>query len=395
MRRYRRPMAITARFIDIARQRRGVMLTAGGVSLFALAAFLYSGTGQTQPQAVAPPPVPVHVAAAERRDVAHLIEAVGTVESLQDVVVRSQVDGILTRLYFAEGDFVRRGQLLATIDDRAQRAALAATQAQLARDSAQLRAAELDLSRYQALVQRNAISQQQLDQQRAQADQLRAAVQLARANVDTARVNLSFTRIVSPASGRVGIRRVDQGNLVRAGDAEGIVSVAQVNPISIVFPVPQAQLDGVRASAREAAGAMVEAYDRDGNARLGNGRIAAFDNALDARTGTARVRALFENGAERLAPGAFVSVRMRTGFTPNAVVLPAAAVRPGLQGHFVYRVRNRTVQRVPVTLGYANDEIAVIARGIAPGDAVVTDGFSRLRDGAPITVARQVAQAGR
>lgn len=395
MRRYRRPMAITVRFIDIVRQRRGVMLTTGGIGIFALAAFLYSGTGQTQQQTAAPPPVPVHIAAAERRDVAHMIEAVGTVESLQDVVVRSQVDGILTRLHFAEGDFVRRGQLLATIDDRAQRAALAAAEAQLARDSAQLRAAELDLSRYQALVQRNAISQQQLDQQRAQADQLRAAVQLARANVDTARVNLSFTRIVSPVSGRVGIRRVDQGNLVRAGDAEGIVSVAQVNPISIVFPVPQAQLDGVRASARETAGAVVEAYDRDGSARLGNGRIAAFDNALDAQTGTARVRALFENGAERLAPGAFVSVRMRTGSTPNAVVLPAAAVRPGLQGHFVYRVRNGAAQRVPITLGYANDEIAVIARGIAPGEAVVTDGFSRLRDGSRIAVARQVAEARR
>lgn len=388
-------MAMIARFIDITSRRRRLMFAAGGIGILGVAGVFYSGTGQTQPQAAAPPPVPVRITTAERRDVPHTIDAVGTVESLQDVVVRAQADGILTRLYFAEGDFVRRGQLLATIDDRAQQAALAAAQAQLARDAAQLRAAELDLSRYQALVQRNAISQQQHDQQRAQTDQLRAAVQLARANVDTARVNLSFTRIVSPASGRVGIRRVDQGNLVRMGDADGIVSVAQVNPISIVFPVPQAQLDGVRASARDAAGAVVEAYDREGSARIGSGRIAAFDNMLDARTGTARVRALFENHAERLAPGAFVSVRMRTGFTPNAVVLPAASARPGLEGHFVYRVRNGTAQRVPITLGYSNDEIAVVARGVAPGDAIVTDGFSRLRDGASVATARQTAQAGR
>lgn len=388
-------MAMIARFIDITSRRRRLMFAAGGIGILGVAGVFYSGTGQTQPQAAAPSPVPVRITTAERRDVPHTIDAVGTVESLQDVVVRAQADGILTRLYFAEGDFVRRGQLLATIDDRAQQAALAAAQAQLARDAAQLRAAELDLSRYQALVQRNAISQQQHDQQRAQTDQLRAAVQLARANVDTARVNLSFTRIVSPASGRVGIRRVDQGNLVRTSDADGIVSVAQVNPISIVFPVPQAQLDGVRASARDAAGAVVEAYDREGSARIGSGRIAAFDNMLDARTGTARVRALFENHAERLAPGAFVSVRMRTGFTPNAVVLPAASARPGLEGHFVYRVRNGTAQRVPITLGYSNDAIAVVARGVAPGDAIVTDGFSRLRDGAAVAVARQTAQAGR
>lgn len=388
-------MAITARLIDTVRERRGLLFVGGCVGILGLAGVLYSGPGQTQQQAAPPPPVPIRIATAERRDVPHMIEAVGAVESLQDVVVRAQVDGILTRLYFAEGDFVRRGQLLATIDDRAQRAALAAAEAQLARDAAQLRAAELDLSRYEALVQRNAIAQQQLDQQRAQTDQQRAAVRLARANVDTARVNLSFTRIVSPVSGRVGIRRVDQGNLVRMGDADGIVSVAQIKPISIVFPVPQAQLGGVRASARDTAGAVVEAYDRDGNTRLGNGRIAAFDNALDARTGTARVRALFENHAERLAPGAFVSVRMRTGFTPDAVVLPAAAVRPGIRGHFVYRVSNGIAQRVLITPGYSDDEIAVIARGVAPGDAIVTDGFSRLRDGAKVAVARQTAQAGR
>ncbi|MCW4461508.1 efflux RND transporter periplasmic adaptor subunit [Sphingomonas sp. BT-65] len=387
-------MTDTATLLQFARARRKPALLVGGVGLLALAALAYSGTGQTQQQPAAQPPVPVRTVAAERRDVRHEIEAVGTVESLQNVVVRSQVDGILTRLHFAEGDLVRRGQLLATIDDRPQRAALEAAQAQLARDSAQLRAAELDLARYQSLVARNAISQQLVDQQRAQADQLRATVRLDSANVDTARVNLSYTRIVSPVSGRVGIRRVDAGNLVRTSDADGIVSVAQVNPISIVFPVPQSRLADLRTSARDAQGAVVEAYDSDGGALLGTGRITAFDNAFDTRTGTGRVRAQFANGAERLAPGAFVAVRMRTGLTPGAVVLPAVAVRPGVEGHFVYRVTNGTVKRVPVTLGYTNDEVAVVARGIAPGNVIVRDGFSRLRDGAKVTIADTGAGTG-
>lgn len=389
-------MIDTAKLIQIARARRKPALLIGCAGLLGLAGLVYSGAGQTQQQPAAQAPVPVRTVAAGRRDVPREIEAVGTVESLQEVVVRSQVDGVLARLHFGEGDFVRRGQLLAAIDDRPQRAALDAAQAQLARDAAQLRAAELDLSRYLSLVARNAISQQLVDQQRAQVDQLRATVRLDRANVDTARVNLSYTRIVSPVSGRVGIRRVDAGNLVRTSDADGIVSVAQVNPISIVFPVPQARLGDLRASARDVAGAVVEAHDRERGALLGTGRITAFDNALDTRTGTARVRAQFENGAESLAPGAFVAVRMRTGITSGAIVLPAVAVRPGIEGHFVYRVRNGTAERVPVALGYGNDEVAVVARGIAPGDIVVSDGFSRLRDGAKVAISRTGATgAGR
>lgn len=386
-------MTLIDRWNQIARDRRRPVLVIVCAAAVGLAGFMLSGPARTQQQDGPPPPVPVEVAIAERRDVGHEIEAVGTVEALQDVVVRAQVDGILTRVHFAEGDLVRRGQLLAMIDDRAQRAALAAAEAQLARDAAQLRAAELDLARYRSLVERNAISQQSVDQQQAEVDQLRATVRLDRANVDMARVNLSFTRITSPVSGRVGIRRIDAGNLVRTGDADGIVSVAQVNPISIVFPVPQARLGDLRASARTTGGAAVEAHDREDASPLATGRITAFDNMLDARTGTARVRAQFINEGERLTPGSFVSVRMRTGMTPAATVLPAVAVRPGVEGPFVYRVKDGTAQRVPVTLGYANDELAVVTRGIAPGDRVVRDGFSRLRDGAKVAI-RQPAARG-
>lgn len=377
---------INARPFKLRRQHRGPALALTATAALALAGLLYAGRAETQAPPDAPPPVPVRTIAAEQRDLPHELEMVGTVEALQEAVVRTQVDGVLTRILFAEGQFVRRGQLLATIDDRALQAALAASQAQLAREQAQLRAAELDLVRYEALVARDAVSRQQLDQQQAETAQLRAAVRLAEANVQTARVNLSHTRIVSPLSGRVGIRRVDAGNLVRMTDADGIVSIAQVDPISVLFPVPQAELDGLRESTRSAAGSMVEARSRDGAALFGRGRITAFDNALNPATGTAQVRALFTNGAERLAPGAFVSVRIRTGLTPGAVVLPAAAVRPGLQGHFVYRVRNATAQRVPVRLGHADDEVVAIASGVAPGDTIVSDGFSRLQDGAAVTL---------
>lgn len=385
-------MTLIDRWNQIAPGRRKPALIIGCAGIVGLAGFMISGPARTQQQDGPPPPVPVEVTTAERRDVPHGIEAVGTVEALQEVVVRTQADGILMRLHFAEGDFVRRGQLLATIDDRAQRAALDAAEAQLARDAAQLRAAELDLGRYRSLVERNAISQQSVDQQQAEVDQLRATVRLDRANVDMARVNLSFTRIVSPVSGRVGIRRVDAGNLVRTGDADGIVSVAQVNPISIVFPVPQTRLGDLRTSARTAGGASVEAHDREDDSLLGTGRITAFDNRLDARTGTTRVRAQFANAGERLTPGSFVSVRMRTGVTPAATVLPAVAVRPGVEGPFVYRIKDGTAERVPVTLGYANDELAVVTRGVLPGDSVVRDGFSRLRDGAKVAVRQPAAR---
>jgi membrane fusion protein, multidrug efflux system len=346
-----------------------------------------AAAGQTQAIAAPPPPVPVRTVLAELRDVPHEVDVVGTVESLQSVVIRPQVDGVLTELLFEEGQLVSQGQLLALIDDRTQQAALAAALAQRDRDLAQLRGAELDLSRYQSLVERDAISQQLLDQQRALVDQLRATAQLGSANIETARANLSFTRIVSPVSGRVGIRRVDAGNIVRTTDPDGIVSVAQVDPISIVFPVPQTQLTGLRVSANDPAGATVIAVDRDTGTELGSGIITAFDNALDTRSGTARVRARFDNASGVLAPGTFVAVTMRAGITEQGVVLPASAVRPGVEGRFVYTVVEGSARRVPVEVGYANDQVAVIESGVSPGDQVVSDGFSRLRDKAPVVVA--------
>lgn len=339
-------------------------------------------------------PVPVVVTEAKVEDIRHLVDAVGTVQSLQAVVARSQIDGILTSLRFQEGDHVRKGQLLATIDDRAPKAALAAAEAQVARQAAELRLAELDLKRYQGLLERNAIARQTVDQQMASVAQLRAALALARANADTARVNLSFTRILSPVDGRVGIRNVDVGNFVRATDALGLVSVTQMNPISVMFPVPQARLGSLLSTMRTPGGADVEAIDRETGAALGRGRILAVDNSLNIGSGTTRVRAQFANPGETLVPGAFVSVRYSTGFSKNAVALPAAAVRPGVEGAFVYRVRDGKAERVDVKTGYSDDAITVVLSGIAPGDHIVIDGYSRLRPGDSVKPVRSATGVG-
>ncbi|CAN7323316.1 efflux RND transporter periplasmic adaptor subunit [Phenylobacterium sp. LjRoot225] len=332
-----------------------------------------------------PPPVPVQVVRAQTQDVPHVFEAVGTVESLQSVVVRTQVDGILTQVAFREGDMVRARQLLATIDDRALRAALEAAEAQLARDEAQLRLAELNLGRYRTLLDRNAIARQSVDQQSAEVDQVRATVRLDRANLEAARVNLSYTRILSPVTGRAGIRRVDPGNLVRTADADGLVSITQVNPISVIFSAPQQVLGAIRETAGHHQGGFVEVVDREAGVVLRHGRITAFDNGIDAANGTSRVRAQFLNADERLIPGAFVAVRVRTGQSNGATTVPAAAVRPGLEGQYVYVVREGAAQRSTVEVAYADDRIAAISKGVAPGDLVVTDGYSRLKPGAKVT----------
>lgn len=359
-----------------------VLLAIGAAAIF----FTSASQSQQSPQPPVAPPVPVRTVQAEQHDMPHMVDVVGTVESMQSIVVRTQVDGVLTDISFNEGDLVKKDQQLAQIDDRALSAALAAAEAELARDRALLRAAELDLKRYETLLKREAGSRQQVDQQTAEVDQLRATVRLDQANVETARVTLSYTRILAPVTGRVGIRRVDAGNIVRTTDAEGIVSVVEIDPISVVFPVPQRLLADLRSSSQEANGATVEAIDRDTGAVLGQGRIVAFDNAIDTGTGTLRVRARFDNREERLSPGAFLSVRVRTGLTPGAVVLPTVAVRPGVDGHFVFRVRDNMAERVPVELGYANEDLAVITSGIAAGDHIVVDGYSRLTSGAKVDV---------
>lgn len=331
-----------------------------------------------------PPPVPVSVTEVEQRDVPQLAAGIGTVQSLHNVVLRPQVSGIVTEVLFAEGQQVQRGQLLARIDDRTIVANLRQAEAEKARNEAQLKAAKLDKSRYDNLLAEEAISRQTVEQQLAQVEQLEAAIRANEATIAAQQVQLSFTKITSPVNGRVGLRRVDPGNLVQVGATDSLVTVTQVDPISVIFTLPQELLTRVQGLTNGDSHAHVGAYDRDGGVLLAEGKLTTIDNQVDANTGTIRMRAEFTNKDGKLWPGQFVTVRLQTGVSDNALIVPARTVRQGLKGPFVFRVREQKAEVVPVQVGYRDDEIAVIQAGLAKGDSIVIDGQSRLTPDAKV-----------
>lgn len=328
--------------------------------------------------------VPVTVAEAERRDVPQRISAIGTVQSLHTVVLRPQVTGTITEVLFNEGEQVERGALLARIDDRSIKAALAQAQAEKSSNEADLRIAELDLARYDGLRDRSIVSRQTIEQQAALVEKLKAAIRASEARIEAQRVQLSFTEIRSPVRGRVGIRRIDPGNLVQVGDEQGLVTVIQVDPISVVFTVPQELLPRLRQVSKASRQMRVTAFDRDGGAPLAQGRLTTLDNQIDVTTGTLRLRAEFDNASSDLWPGQFVTLQLETGTSTNATVVPAHAIQQGLEGPFVYRVQDAVAEPIQVVTSYLDDEIAVIATGVVPGDLIVIDGQSRLRPGAKV-----------
>lgn len=328
--------------------------------------------------------VPVTVAEAERRDVPQRLSAIGTVQSLHTVVLRPQVTGTITEVLFNEGELVERGALLARIDDRSIKAALAQAQAEKSSNEADLRIAELDLARYDGLRDRSIVSRQTIDQQAALVEKLKAAIRASEARIEAQRVQLSFTEIRSPVRGRVGIRRIDRGNLVQVGDEQGLVTVTQVDPISVMFTLPQEVLLRLREASKASRQMRVTAFDRDGSAPLAQGRLTTLDNQIDVATGTLRLRAEFDNASSDLWPGQFVTLQLETGTNANATVLPAHAIQQGLEGPFVYRVHDAIAEPTQVVTSYLDDEIAVIATGVVPGDLIVIDGQSRLKPGAKV-----------
>ncbi|CAJ93261.1 Multidrug resistance efflux pump, MFP-family [Cupriavidus necator] len=334
-----------------------------------------------------PPPVPVRVARVEARDVARQAESVGTVRPLRDVVVRTQIDGQLMRLHVREGQQVARGELLASLDDRPIQAALGQARATLAMNLAQLRAAELDLGRYRTLIAADAIPRQTLDQQLATVEQLRATVQGNRAAIVAEEVRLSYTRIRSPIAGRIGLRNVDEGNLVRVGDADGIFTVTQLSPITVEFTMPQSALPVLQHLSAGGANAAVHAHARDGGAPLAQGRLLVIDSRVGTGNGAVRVKAEFDNRAGELWPGQFVAVRLHTGLLRDALVARPAVLRYGEQDQpYVFRVRpDNTVEIVPVSVRY-QDRQQVVLEGVAAGDQLVSDGQSRLRAGSRVSV---------
>jgi multidrug efflux system membrane fusion protein len=346
-------------------------------------------------------PVAVAVARVTPGDIQIRIPALGTVTTLANVTVRTQITGTLQKILFTEGQLVRSGDVLAQIDPRPYEAALQTAEGNLRRDQSLLKNARLDLTRYEGLVKEDSIAAQQLDTQRALVDQYAGSIESDEGQVKTAQVNLTYTRIVSPVSGRVGIRQVDQGNYVTPGDTNGIVVVNQVQPISVIFSIPEDNVSALLKKVREGAAMKVEAYDRAAAVKLADGKMSTIDNTIDTTTGTVKLRAQFENTDGSLFPNQFVNVSLLLDLLQNQLIMPNSAVRRGapngVASTFVYLVNaDRTVTVRPVTLGTVDGERVAVASGVAAGDVVVTEGGDRLRDGATVQLpaAAPVSPAG-
>lgn len=351
--------------------------------------------------ATATPTVPVRVVRVEQRSVPVLVSALGHVRSQRSVEIRPQVDGILVELPVREGQAVRRGDLLARIDDRAIIAALDQAKAQLAVAQAQLSSARLDLNRYRSLASSHAISAQTLDQQRALVDQLQATVRTHEASVAANQVQLSHTRIHAPSDGRVGIHTVHEGSFLRTSDAQGLFSVVQLDPISVEVALPQSMLPQLQAllSAGDEQPVPLQAYAGDGGPLLGEGRLTLIDNRVSSQTGTIRLKADFANADGRLWPDQSVTVNLRVGTLPDALVVPQQALRQGIDQVLIWRIVDGSAAPQPVQVRHADNEIAVIS-GLDVGDTVVVDGHSRLRPGAAVRIldeelGQRAAVAGR
>jgi multidrug efflux system membrane fusion protein len=337
-------------------------------------------------------PVPVLTAVAAKQDVPIYMDGLGTVQAFYTVTMKAMVDGPLLTVNFKEGQDVRRGDVLAQIDPRTYQAALDNAVAKKAQDEAQLANARLDLARQQKLVANNYTSAQQADTAKAQVAQFAALVEQDQAQIDTARTQLSYTTITAPIDGLTGMRQVDPGNIVHASDATGMVMLTQIQPISVLFTLPQQALPAV-AKAMQAGGAQVLALAQDatgGPAKLlDTGSLTVLDNQVDPTTGTIKLKAVFPNSQRRLWPGGFVSVRLRTEIVRDAVVVPPAAVQRGPLGSYVFVVGDDLVaKRRPVTVGYEDEQGSLIASGLAGGESVVVDGASRLSEGSKVSVVR-------
>jgi multidrug efflux system membrane fusion protein len=334
-------------------------------------------------------PVAVAVAKVTPGDIQVRIPALGTVTTLANVTVRTQINGTLQKILFTEGQLVHVGDVLAQIDPRPYEASLQTAQGNLRRDQALLADARLDLKRYEGLVKEDSIAAQQLDTQRALVDQYTGTIESDGGQVKTAEVNLMYTRIVSPVTGRVGIRQVDQGNYVTPGDTNGIVVVNQLQPISVLFSIPEDNVTSLMKKVHQGGGMVVEAYDRGNAVKLADGKLSTVDNAIDTTTGTVKLRAQYENADGLLFPNQFVNVLLLLDLLKDQLIMPNAAVRRGapngVVATFVYLVNaDKTVSVRPVTLGTVDGERVAVTAGLAAGDLVVTEGGDRLRDGAVV-----------
>ena len=375
---------------SIPRRRRGLLrwlVWLGFVLVVGVAAVLYErshSAKQHQPPRT-PPPIPVVVAQAEKGDISVYVTGLGTVTPLNTITVTTRVDGQLMTVAYKEGETIRKDAPLVEIDPRPFQVQLAQAEGQLLKDQAALQNAQIDLKRYEGLITKNAVSQQILQTQRSTVAQAQATIKTDQANIDSAKLNLTYCHITAPIAGRVGLRLVDPGNFVSAGASTPLLVITQMEPISVIFTIPEQQVSAVRASLKAGKSLPVDAMDRDGQNVIGSGQLTTLDNQIDQTTGTLKLRATMPNKDDALFPNQFVNARMLLQKKRGVTLIPNAAVQRNAQSTFVYLVKNdQSVDLRNVKLGTVDDQRSEVAMGLKPHDIVVTQGVDRLQAGSKV-----------
>ncbi|HTF94917.1 MAG TPA: MdtA/MuxA family multidrug efflux RND transporter periplasmic adaptor subunit [Cellvibrio sp.] len=338
-------------------------------------------------------PTPVHVVPVSSSNLKVHLKAIGSVAPLNTVTVRPRVGGPLTHVKFIEGQSVKAGDLLAEIDPAPYQVKLRQAEGALQETRAQLKNAEEDLALYERLLKNNSIAKQQYDKQKALVDQFQGTLKSHSAQLEDARLQLSYTRITAPISGRTGLRKVDVGNLVNANDSNGLVTITQTQPISVIFTIPENQLIAVREAHTRASTAneflAVEAWDRSEQTQLATGKLTTLDNQIDATTGTLRLKAEFDNADDSLFPNQFINARLHLQTLDSAVTIPADAVQYGSKGTYVYTIDDGKAQMRPIKLGALEADRIAVLEGLKEGEQVVLEGIDRLWPGKDVKVIEQ------